>query len=116
MACLKIRFSLFPPRGAATACLAQGVAQHPRVQCDPPGRRLARRISSIVGQSCRGPSRSQLGRSFRWDNDSVLLDLLSELPVVEPYRDSDVDRSRNYQLALDPKFPFQIRLLSYSAA
>src|ERR1035437_688585 len=93
-----------------------GVAQHPRVQCDPPGRRLARRISSIVGQSCRGPSRSKLGRSCRWDNDSVLLDLLAELPVVEPYRDSDVDRSRNYQLALDPKFPFQIRLLSYSAA
>ena len=46
----------------------------------------------------------------------MLLDLLAELPVVEPYRDSDVDRSRNYQLALDPKFPFQIRLLSYSAA
>jgi AraC-like DNA-binding protein len=46
----------------------------------------------------------------------VLLDLLRRLPVEGFEIDRDVDRWRHYQLALDPKFPFQVKLLSYTAA
>lgn len=46
----------------------------------------------------------------------MLLDLLSRLPV-EPFQIAhDVNRWRHYELALDPKFPFQAKLLSFSAA
>jgi AraC-like DNA-binding protein/mannose-6-phosphate isomerase-like protein (cupin superfamily) len=45
----------------------------------------------------------------------VLVDLFSRLPV-EPFRiDHDVDRWRHYRFALDPKFPFHVRQLSYPA-
>lgn len=45
-----------------------------------------------------------------------MFDYLSRLPV-EPFEIAhDVNRWRHYRLALDPKFPFQARLLSFSAA
>ncbi len=43
----------------------------------------------------------------------MLLDFLSRLPV-EPFDvDHDVNRWRHYKLALNPKFPFHVRVLSY---
>ena len=46
----------------------------------------------------------------------MLLDFLSRLPV-EPFQIAhDVNRWRHYQLALDPRFPFQAKVISFSAA
>jgi AraC-like DNA-binding protein len=46
----------------------------------------------------------------------VLLDLLSQLPVQAFQVADDVNRWRHYQLVLDPKFPFQAKVVSFSAA
>jgi AraC-like DNA-binding protein len=44
----------------------------------------------------------------------VLLEVLSRLPAEHFGVDMEVNRWRHYQLALDPKFPFQVKVLAYT--